>query len=382
MSSRCRRATLALCLAVCQSLAAAQPLKALGYLAWWLPDGWRNIALSELDRLLFFELKVDASGAVVDRHGWPEQWQDLQTEAERQQVPIDLTLTLFDPATFNALFTSPPAMQRLLKESLELVDSKNVAGIQLDFEIYESASAVAIDRYRGFVKELSQRLHQSSPTKSLSIFFPAGGQSPLYDAGTLDSLDLVMMQSYDSHYRSSKNAGPVAPLFGADVLTWQSAAAAGVLLDVPRDRLIFTFPLYGYEWTVKNSQVRSPAIGQGVVTTFAPISAQLLPSIQTSISQRVQQYGAFHDPVSGSSYYKFKNAKGQWYEGWFEDWWSLGRKFDFLSQERFGGMAFFLLGYDQGQLVHYYLQRRGPKNIDALIQLIQPKLSSGSEIVQ
>ena len=34
-------------------------------------------------------------------------------------------------------------------------------------------------------------------------------------------------------------------------------------------------------------------------------------------------------------------------------------------------MAFFLLGYDQGELVRYYLQRRGSKNIDTLIEQIQ-----------
>ena len=371
MRSVCWRIALSLSLCLFQAVAMGQPLKTLGYLAWWMPESWRTVPLNELDRLLWFEFKVDALGTVSERHGWPEQWQGLQTETVRQHVALDLVLTLFDPSTFNALFTSAEAIDRLLAESLSLAGSDKVAGLHLDFEIFEKANPLAIERYRGFVMALSQQLHQSSPPKSLSVFCLAGSGTSLYDADTLKHADYVVMQSYDTHYRGSQNAGPIAPLQGTDTLTWQSAAAAGVALGVPKHRLIFSFPLFGYEWPVKNNKVRSRVQGSGKTTTFAAVAADVLPSIQINITQRVQQYGALHDPVSGSAYYKFKDGSGQWMEGWFEDWWTLGQKFDFLTREKLGGMAFFLLGYDQGELVRYYLQRRGSKNIDTLIEQIQ-----------
>ncbi|MBV5345957.1 MAG: hypothetical protein JZU63_10820, partial [Rhodoferax sp.] len=57
-------------------------------------------------------------------------------------------------------------------------------------------------------------------------------------------------------------------------------------------------------------------------------------------------------------------------------WWSLGRKIDFLNAERLGGAAFFLLGYDHNELLAYYLQRRSPNSLDALINALEPGLQA------
>jgi hypothetical protein len=45
-------------------------------------------------------------------------------------------------------------------------------------------------------------------------------------------------------------------------------------------------------------------------------------------------------------------------EGWFEDWWALDRKIDFLIDKKLGGIAFFLIGYDGGQLVDFFMHQR------------------------
>ncbi len=363
-----------------------QPLKALGYLAWWMPDSWRSVPLNELDRLLFFGLTVDPSGHVSDRHGWPEQWQELQAATRLHQVPVDVALTLLDAKGFNALFGSESAVNTLMTDALELANQSQVAGLHLDVEVYDGANPMAITHYRNFVVTLAGQLQQLSPPKILSVFCQAGGHPPLYDAETLHHASLVVMQAYDTHYQGSPNAGPVAPLAGSDALTWRSAASTGVALGVPKDRLVMGFPLYGYEWPVKTGQLRSAVQGGGQVTTFAAVPPNVLPAIQTSITQRVQQYGATHDPVSGSSHYQFKNTGGRRIEGWFEDWWSLGKKFDFLVKEQLGGMAFFVLGYDDGALVRYYLQRRGPKNHDALpvtdppVDAVQPTIQNAPPV--
>ena len=76
------------------------------------------------------------------------------------------------------------------------------------------------------------------------------------------------------------------------------------------------------------------------------------------MQERVRQYGAVHDAASGSAYYQFRKPGGQFVEGWFEDWWTLDLKHYYLMQERLGGIAFFVLGYDNGQLIEHFLQRR------------------------
>lgn len=350
---------LILALLVYSGTVSAKTPKAWAYLGWWLPDSWRSAPLSELDRLLFFELKVNSNGKITERNGWPEQWVDLRLALKQHTTLLDLTLTLFDPMDFSSLFSSTEATQRLLNEATLLANQEGVAGLQLDFEIYSLLQPETIVRYRSFVRELSNRLRQHSPPRNLSIFFPMGGESQLYDAATLAQIDYLVLQAYDAHWKGSKTAGPVAPLDGNEAVTWKKAVAQGLSLGVPKERLLLGFPLYGYEWQVKGPKLRSATVGAGVSTTFAPIPGSLSSDFQFNIQDQVKQYGSSHDPVSGSSYYQFKRKNGQFVEGWFEDWWSLGRKSDYLLNEQLGGIAFFLLGYDGGQLIDYFLKRRG-----------------------
>jgi spore germination protein YaaH len=327
-------------------------------MAWWLPDSWRTAPIGQLDRLLFFELKVTAAGEVSERHGWPDNWQELRAAAKQGKVPLDLTLTLFDPKAFEALFASDAATRRLLDELSQLASHEDVAGLQIDFEVYEPLKPVTLSSFNSFIRTLSERLHNLQPARTLSVFFPMGGASTLYDTDSLKSIDHVVIQGYDSHWTGSKHAGPVAPLSGNDALTWEKVLVKASELGAPRDRLLFSFPLYGYEWPVQGPKARSATAGEGMITSFAPIPEKLLPAIRTNVRDRVQQHGAYHDPVSGSAYYHFKASNGQYIEGWFEDWWTLQRKLAFVRREGLAGMAFFILGYDHHELLHYYLRSK------------------------
>lgn len=341
-----------------QTTVFAGPLKTWAYSVWWLPDGWRDAPLRHFDRLFFFELKVNSSGEIAERNGWPEKWVDLRLAAKQKKTPLDLTLTLFDPATFGSLFNSTEAIQRLLEEAVKLAREDGVAGLQLDFEIYTAIAPETLARYRSFVRELAYRLRRQSPSRNLSIFFPIGGASSLYDAATLKLVNQVVLQGYDAHWKGSKTAGPLSPLNGNEVATWKKAVAQGVALGVPKARMLLSFPLYGYEWEVKGQTPRSETIGSGVTTSFALLPDGLLPDIQFNVLERVKKYGASHDPVSGSSYYQFKRKNGEFVEGWFEDMRTLKLKSDYLDEEKLGGVAFFPLGYDGGQLVDSFLRRR------------------------
>lgn len=364
---RRRHLGLLVALLLCSAPAAAKPPKAWAYMGWWLPDSWRSAPLGALDRLLFFDLKINASGEITERNGWPENWVDFRLAVKRHNTPLDLALTLFDVSAFEQLFSSPDATQRLLDECLLLASQEDVAGLQLDFEIYTLVRPEIIARYRSFILSLSKGLRQFASPKSLSVFFPMGGESQLYDAPTLQHVDHLVLQGYDAHWKGGKTAGPVAPLSGDEAVTWKKAVAQGLSLGMPRERLLLGFPLYGYEWPVQGRQLRSATVGEGVATTFAPMPAGLLPDFPSNIQDQVKQYGATHDPASGSSYYQFKKDNGQWVEGWFEDWWSLNLKSNYLKNQKLGGIAFFMLGYDNGQLVDYFLQRRDATTLDVLI---------------
>lgn len=232
---------------------------------------------------------------------------------------MDLTLTLFDVSEFEQLFASPGATQRLFDECIVLVNQDGVAGLQLDIELYTWISKQAIENYQAFIRHLSHALSHFSSPKTLSVFFPMGGESQLYDSQTLQHVDYLVLQGYDAHWKGSKRAGPVAPLNSDEAVTWKKAVGQGMALGMPRERMLLGFPLYGYEWQVQNPQLRSTTADEGVATTFAPMPARLLPEFPFNVQDRIRLYGANHDPLSGSSYYQFEKEPRQFVEGWFED---------------------------------------------------------------
>ncbi len=359
MTLRKLRLAMLCALVLSQPYAMAGFPKALGYLGWWQPQSWRSAPLEQFDRLLFFDLKVDSDGNITERHGWPEEWADLRNATQESRTPLDLTLTLFDPNDFNRLFASFDNTQRLINEAASLVEQPGVAGLQLDFEIYGVVRPQVIENFRTFLRLLSVRLQRMTPPRNLSVFFPVGAETALYDSNSLALVDQVVLQGYDVHWRDSKTAGPVAPLGGDDAWTWEKMTAHGESLGVSTDKLFLGFPLFGYEWPVNGRALRSATQAKGSATSFAPIAAESIGEMKFSVQERVRQYGAAHDPISGSSHYQFRRIDGQYVEGWFEDWWALGRKIDFLTDKHLGGIAFFLLGYDAGQLVDFFMQRRG-----------------------
>ena len=347
---------LALCCAC--TAGAATELRAWGYVGWWLPEGWRSVELHELERVMFFDLQIQSDGSIGERHGWPDQWAELIKATQQSQTPIDVCVTLMDVRNFQQVFNSPPHVQKLQSEILGLLAQEAVSGIHLDVEIYDAVPPKTLEAFRNFVQDIALQVQARSDNKQISVFVPIGGVTALYDGLTLATLNRVVLQGYDAHWKDGQTAGPVAPLDGPGVLTWTKLVALGKGWGIPPERLLLGFPLYGYEWRVKDNRLLSATLGPGTSTTFAPMVPQLVPEFSVSVRERVLRYGASYDAKTASAYYQFRKSDGVRVQGWFDDWWTLLRKSEYLLQEKVGGMAFFLLGYDDGQLLQQFFYQR------------------------
>ncbi len=332
---------------MCCTLAVqAQPLKTWGYVAAWMPEGWKNLALEDFERLVFFEMAIDAQGNISARNGWPEKWGELRNAAAR--TPLDVTVRCFDAHIVSSVFDTPAVAQRLLQEIERIAADGSVAGIQLDFEIYDALKPETIAAYRRFLSTLAQHLHQMSPARQLTVFYSVGDALALYDAQSLAQLDYVVVQGYDSHWQHGDESGPLAPLVGDERETWASSLQQVLAAGARREQVVMSFPLYGYEWPVESNQPRAKTIGPGSVMYFA--------ATDSSIQARMAHYGYVYDAVSTSSYYTYQRA-GVWYAGWFEDGYALRKKSAFIAAQGLRGLAFFALGYDKGELVGNHLHK-------------------------
>jgi spore germination protein len=327
--------------------------KAWAYQAWWLPDSWKTVPLEKLDRLLFFEIRINANGTISEKNGWPEKWFDLSAALKKANTPLDLTLTLLNTKDFQSVFASDQATATLLEHAANLASDASVAGLHLDFEVYTTLPDAVQTRFQNFVINLAKKLRSTIPAKNLSVFLPIGGSSPIYTKLALAQVNQVVAQGYDAHWATGPNAGPVAPLDGPSAVTWKKAILVASSLGISPEKLLLSYPFYGYEWKTSDKNIRGEAVKEGLITTLTPTDAKGLPAVRTSVQERLKEVNANNDLVSGSSFYQFQKD-GQWTIGWYEGAWALNRKMQLMRNQNLAGMAFFVLGYDDGRLLNLF----------------------------
>ncbi|MEO7068519.1 MAG: glycosyl hydrolase family 18 protein [Rhodanobacter sp.] len=370
-TSCCARGALAVLMLVLVGCVAhvtdKMPLQTWGYASWWSPPTAVQLDRAQLDRLMFFQIEMGVDGRIKDAHGWPSKYEPLRDAAKQRGLPLDVTVTLQGKDDFEKLFGNPASVQRLLETCIALANDSAVAGLQLDFETFDEVTPASIAGLRGFVPRLAAVLHAASLKRLLSVFIPSNGQI-LYDRASLAKVDWDVMQSYDAHWATSEQAGPIAPLNGGSEFSWVKAVAMGDALGVAHDRMIMTYPLYGYEWPTQSQDARARTTGPAATTTLEPVSAAILPLIQTNVRERVSQFGCQHEHRSGSSFYRFRDPVKGWVVGWYEGAWSLRLKRQFVIDHDLAGIAFFVLGYDDDRLVGSVDKSRSTAYGDAVVQ--------------
>ncbi|HEX8989401.1 MAG TPA: glycosyl hydrolase family 18 protein [Rhodocyclaceae bacterium] len=337
-----RRLSFLIATLLLSGLAMAQQIEV--YHAYWMGDVWRQYDLRKFHRILFFNLVPDNDGHLADTHGWPQRWTDLHQQAAAAGTPVVPVVTVMGGDLFHAIFGTPSARSRLLQECVDLARAGD--GLHLDLELFEPVPPGDADSFDAFLTALRAALDEP-PRKPLSAFVPAGD---LYSAAQLANFDEIVAQAYDVHWIDSAQAGPVSLLEGDSPAALAPAAAKLVAAGVPRERIFFSSPLYGYEWPVVSDQPGAATRGKARIVTYAPVSADQLPDLRVNALSRVVQFGLRREPQSGAPWYALSEADG-WWQGWFDDAGSLGRRLEFVRNGKFGGVAFFVLGYDGGALV-------------------------------
>ncbi|MGE5616520.1 MAG: glycosyl hydrolase family 18 protein [Bacillota bacterium] len=315
------------------------------YNAHWMGEAWRVYDLRAFRRLLFFDLAAGADGAIESRNGWPERWEGLRRAAREARVPLDPVVSVIGNDTFAAIFRNPERRARLLQETTAL--ARNAEGVHLDVEILGNAGDAELRGFAAFLGELRNAL-EVPPRKMLSAFVPGG--TNIYGPRELSFLDVAVVQGYDVHWKDSPQSGPIALLNGASPAAWQPAADALARSGVSPRKMVFSTPLYGYEWPTDSDSPGAPTTGPGIITTFAPLPRSLSPELRVNALARAAAHGLRRDGASAAPWYAFRDRAG-WRQGWYDDALSLKPRLDFVRAGNYRGVALFVLGYDGGTLL-------------------------------
>jgi hypothetical protein len=312
---------------------ALRPHEVFGFAPYWTLPTSADFDLTGLTTLAYFSVDVDGDGAVEQSGpGWvgyqSQALADLVTRAHGAGDRVVLTASCFDQSALDKMAADPTTGARLGASLVQLVEAKNLDGVNLDFEGKGSKDQAGLD---AIVAGVSSAMHAANPHWQVTMdtyASSAGDPSGFYDiAGLAPSVDGFFVMAYDMNSKTTPS--PTSPLTGAgftDLDAVQQYAAV-----VPPSKVILGVPYYGYDWPTAGPGLGDPATGPPTPLSYAQV---------TAMGGHV-----YWDPTSQTPWTSYQ-VGSQWHQTFFDNPTSLALKARLANTYHLAGVGIWALGMD------------------------------------
>jgi spore germination protein YaaH len=298
------------------------------------------------DIIVYSGITLDETGRVVKDTGYTnlgrQSFATLQQSLVQNDQQLHLSFTIFSTETINALMASESAQLQAIDTMMDLLDTHNASGINIDFEPNSPIAANTPTQFTQFVEKVSAvaRKRALPPTITIDMF---GRQNPgsLWQVEKLSPyVGAFVLMAYDYHQRGSSIAGPVAPMFGSgSSQRWGSDISQSLWLlrqKVTHEKIVLGMPFYGYDWRVVTPDQSSQTFPKSGITATYERVKQLIES-QGMIPKWDK------DALSPWVVATTNNEVRQIY---FENQQSITHKLTLAKQAQLHGVAIWALGYE------------------------------------
>lgn len=347
-------------------MASEENWEVFGFAPYWTISKMDDVDWNALTTFAYFSIPLNTDGSFdtfsyeysVLENGKVDH---LFEKAKQHGVRRVVTLTEMDAPDVRAFLDDPSAWDRTASDSVNLINSRKLDGINIDIE-YMPSDAHYRDRFSQFISRYSTILNEQldDPYITVSVIASSEKDGKIYDIGRISKdVDGIFMMAYDFYYPGSEKIGPSAPLYGYNGGSgpfWYdvSTAVNDFLRVAPSNKIILGIPYYGWNYPAYTPEPNTDVVygSRGFATTNEKVDGnQLLTTT----------------PLGGWDDLAKVSWRGYWDEnGWhvvyMEDQKSLEYKFDFAKNKKLAGVGFWALGFDAGT--------------DANWQLIREKFSS------
>ncbi len=311
----------------------------LGFFPYWMLGNQDKINISYLSSVSLFGLTVNGRGEVskFDGNGadpgW-EMWKDPRLDefvqkAKKSRVKVYLTFKSFNNEDIEKLSRNEVFQQSFINNAIFLLNSKNLDGINIDFEYIGVPRDDVRIGFTNLITNLNNELKRQIPDSKLSIdtYLVSGGKLDLFDLTLLSqNLDYIVVMGYDMHTPLG-GAGPVAAMGGETNIV---AYLQNYLEKVDPDKIILAVPYYGYDWPQQTDESSDNRVK---ILPYAEI-ADSSKNIKISWNEE-----------SETPYYSY-NENGIARVVHYDNVRSLGIKYDFINRKNLAGVGIWALGYD------------------------------------
>ena len=306
-----------------------------GWHPYWSNGLQTNYDWSGLTDLCYFSYDVNsANGNATTTNGWATA--QVVTDAQSHGVNVTLCATLFSGHT--AFFASSTAKQTLITNLINLVQSRNAHGVNIDFEQMTSSNSAG---FTAFMIDLCNQMHAAVAGSEVSIALYSVDWSAVIDVATLNSyVDLFIIMGYDYYYSGSSTAGPEDPLYNFQTsynYTLTKSITYYLNKGVTRSKLLLGLPYYGREWSTSGGTIPG--------TTSGSSNSVIYNSFRNNANGYYSNRQ--FDVNSFTSWYPSQRS-GQWWQCFIDDAYCMGKRFDIVNQQGIGGIGIWALGYDDG----------------------------------
>ncbi len=311
--------------------------RVFGWHPYWMGTVYNNYQWNLLSDLCYFDYAVSPNTGNNTNSSYNWLGSGAVTAAISNGVDVHICATLFSSHT--TFLASTTAQNTFIANIISDLQARGGKGVNIDFEGMASSNSAA---FTAFIQNLSNQLHTQIPGSELSMALYAVDWGNVFDIPNLTPyVDLFIIMGYDYYWSGSLTAGPDDPLYNFETSynrTLTRSITFYLAQGLPENKLLLGLPYYGREWETVGSTIPAATTGNfSSSRTFAVVRNNANGYYTTPL----------YDPVSFTPYYSFQVSTA-WRQCFWENSYSMKRRYDVVNQRNLGGIGIWALGYDDG----------------------------------
>jgi hypothetical protein len=245
----------------------------------------------------------------------------------------------------NNLFLGDQSKWGVLIDSLtNILNDRDADGVDINFEGLPYLKRGSFNR---FIEELRKRLNQNIRNKTpiISLTLPAINSREIYDVIDLQKfVDLFLIMGYD-YNTGPQLQGAVAPLlpYETEDISLNNTLKYYLDLGIDPSKTILALPYYGSMW--------EGTLGEDGSTTSLferKVTYREVRSLFNEDFVTQNNLSPVLERQSMTNYFNLTYPDNTTKEVWFDDDYTLGKKYDYALAKDLKGIGIWALGYDNG----------------------------------
>ena len=317
-----------------------------GWHPYWMGSAWKSYPFELISTISYFSYKLDPKTGSYTNPEQMQEWREtaMIDSAKLKKTKVLLTVSSHGYKNNNSFLGNQSKWSIMIDSLTSLLKHRDADGVDINFEGLPYLKRGSFNR---FIEVLRKRLNQNITNKTpiISMTLPAVDSREIFDVLYLNKfIDLFVIMGYD-YNTGPQLQGAVAPLLPFETENISLNNTLKYYLDIGIDpkKTILALPYYGSMWEGTLSEDGSTSTMFERKVTYREIRSLFNEDFVTR-----NKLSPVLEKKSMTNYFNINYPDNTSKEVWFDDDYTLGKKYDFALTNKLKGVGIWALGYDNG----------------------------------